>query len=308
MGLGLSLNNIKKYHYQIGQFSQTPHPIEPGLYVVATPIGNLGDITIRALETLARADIIACEDTRTSRKLLDRFAIKSKLIAYHEHNASKAGQTILDALNNELIVALISDAGTPLISDPGYRIINETRTAGHRIIPIPGASSLLTALMAAGLPTDQFVYAGFLPSKEKARHARFEEFSSFDGTLVFFESPNRLMASLEAAEDIFGENCRAAVCRELTKLHEEFTTGSLAELIAHYRNRSIKGEVVFLIASEPNENGFSDADIDQLLSEFSKELSTGKAASKAADMTGKPRKELYQRLIQLKRKADDGAQ
>lgn len=302
------MDKINNHQYQIGQTRFEPNPIENGLYIVATPIGNLGDITVRALETLARADLIACEDTRTSRKLLDRFAIKSKLIAYHEHNASEASQIILDALDREQIVALISDAGTPLISDPGYRIVLEARHLGHKIIPIPGASSLLTALMAAGMPTDQFIYAGFLPTKDKARRARFEEFASFDGTLVFFESPNRLMASLQAAGEIFGATCRAVVCRELTKLHEEFATGSLADLIVHFSDRAIKGEVVFLVMPEPSNAEISQNDIDQLLTDLSEDLSTGKAASKAADMTGRPRKELYQRLIDLKRRADDVAQ
>lgn len=286
--------------FQIGQTSINVNAIEAGLYIVATPIGNLGDMTIRALETLASADIIACEDTRNSRKLLDRFAISSKLIAYHEHNAEQAAQTLLNALDQGQTIALICDAGTPLISDPGYRIVNQARAMGHRVIPIPGPSALLTALMAAGLPTDQIIYGGFLPHKDKARRAHMDRYVSFKGTLAFFESPNRLMASLKCAAEIFGPDCTACVCRELTKLHEEFAKGTLAELNTIFSDRTIKGEIVLLIASEPAIKHYSDKDISAILSELAQTNSTGQAATKAAELTGLNRKELYQKLLDLK--------
>lgn len=291
-----------KKQFQIGQASHPAGPIEPGLYIVATPIGNLGDITVRALETLASADIIACEDTRNSGKLLSRFGIQSKLIAYHEHNAEHTSQKLIKLMDEGQTVALISDAGTPLISDPGYRIVNLARDAGHKVIPIPGASSMLTALMAAGLPTDQLLYCGFLPNKDKARRAKMQEQVTFRGTLVFFESPNRLLASLDCAEQVFGSDCVACVCRELTKLHEEFAKGTLSELKVLFSDRTIKGEIVLLIASEPKEQTFDDDEISAILLELAQSHSTGQAATKAAELTGHNRKELYQKLLDLKRK------
>lgn len=279
-------------------------PVEPGLYIVATPIGNLSDITVRALEILAGCDVIACEDTRTSNKLLNRFNINARTIAYHEHNAEPASEKMLALLGSGKSIALISDAGTPLISDPGYRIVNLAVEAGHNVIPVPGASSLLTALMAAGLPTDSFYYGGFLPNKDKARNDRMQALAEYNATLVLFDSPHRIAASLKSAIEIFGADRTACVCRELTKAHEEFTRGTLLELFEDYSQRKVKGEIVLLIGPPGEENENEVQDITTLLMELSEEMSTSKAAGVAAEMTGRSRKELYQLLLSLKENQD----
>jgi len=220
--------------YQIEQSSFDAPAIEPGLYIVATPIGNLRDITIRALQTLAGVDCIACEDTRVTGKLLARYAIKKRMIAYHEHNAERAGSQILTILKSGGSVALVSDAGTPLISDPGYRLVEQARQARHRVFPIPGSSAPLAALVASGLPTDIWSFVGFLPPKKAARQARLEQIRALPGSVVFFESPRRLAALLGDMIDVFGESRLGSVSRELTKLHEETLTGTLAELSARF--------------------------------------------------------------------------
>jgi 16S rRNA (cytidine1402-2'-O)-methyltransferase len=200
-------------------------PLEPALYLVATPIGNLSDITLRALETLAGADVLACEDTRVTRVLLDRYGIVNRPYAYHEHNADEAGPRLISALEAGKSVALVSDAGTPLVSDPGYRLALLAIAAGHRVVPIPGASAPLAALVGSGLPNDAFFFAGFLPTKDKARRDRLAELSAVPATLLFFESPHRIAATVTAAADVLGEGRAACVCRELTKTFEEFRRG-----------------------------------------------------------------------------------
>ncbi|WP_160007428.1 16S rRNA (cytidine(1402)-2'-O)-methyltransferase [Rhizobium sp. 18055] len=279
-------------------------PQEPGLYLVATPIGNLGDITLRALETLAGADVLACEDTRVTRVLLDRYGIQNRPYAYHEHNADEAGPRLLAALEQGKSVALVSDAGTPLVSDPGYRLAQSAIEAGYRVIPIPGASAPLAALVGSGLPNDAFLFAGFLPTKDKARRDRLSEFAAAPATLMFFESPHRIGATLIAAADVLGGDRQASVCRELTKTYEEFRRGTLAELAAHYAEvDNVKGEIV-LVVGPPPERPVEQADVDAILADLSQSMPTAKAAAEAARMTGLPRKELYQRL--LDRKAGDG--
>jgi 16S rRNA (cytidine1402-2'-O)-methyltransferase len=279
-------------------------PQEPGLYLVATPIGNLGDITLRALETLAGADVLACEDTRVTRVLLDRYSIQNRPYAYHEHNADEAGPRLLAALEAGKSVALVSDAGTPLVSDPGYRLAQSAIEAGYRVIPIPGASAPLAALVGSGLPNDAFLFAGFLPTKDKARRDRLSEFAQTPATLMFFESPHRIGATLIAAVDVLGGDRPASVCRELTKSYEEFRRGTLAELAAHYADvDNVKGEIVLVVGPAP-ERAVEEADIDAILADLSQTLPTAKAAAEAARITGLPRKELYQRL--LDRKAGDG--
>ncbi|MBO9192741.1 16S rRNA (cytidine(1402)-2'-O)-methyltransferase [Rhizobium sp. 16-449-1b] len=278
-------------------------PQEPGLYLVATPIGNLGDITLRALETLAGADVLACEDTRVTRVLLDRYGIQNRPYAYHEHNADEAGPRLLAALEAGKSVALVSDAGTPLVSDPGYRLAQSAIEAGYRVIPIPGASAPLAALVGSGLPNDAFLFAGFLPTKDKARRDRLSEFAATPATLMFFESPHRIGATLIAAADVLGGDRPASVCRELTKSYEEFRRGTLAELAAHYADvDNVKGEIVLVIGPAP-ERAIEETDIDAILADLSQTLPTAKAAAEAARITGLPRKELYQRL--LDRKAGD---
>ncbi|WP_283196417.1 16S rRNA (cytidine(1402)-2'-O)-methyltransferase [Rhizobium sp. AN80A] len=279
-------------------------PQEPGLYLVATPIGNLGDITLRALETLAGADVLACEDTRVTRVLLDRYGIQNRPYAYHEHNADEVGPRLLAALEAGKSVALVSDAGTPLVSDPGYRLAQSAIEAGYRVIPIPGASAPLAALVGSGLPNDAFLFAGFLPTKDKARRDRLSEFAATPATLMFFESPHRIGAALIAAADVLGGDRPASVCRELTKSYEEFRRGTLAELAAHYADvDNVKGEIVLVIGPAPA-RAVEEADIDAILADLSQTLPTAKAAAEAARITGLPRKELYQRL--LDRKAGDG--
>ncbi|MAU19315.1 MAG: 16S rRNA (cytidine(1402)-2'-O)-methyltransferase [Martelella sp.] len=287
------------------RFEIAGHPIEarplsPGLYLVATPIGNLGDITIRALETIAGCDILACEDTRVTRKLLDRFAIRKRPYAYHEHNAEKAGEKLMEALSEGKTVALVSDAGTPLVSDPGYRLAQQAIAADIKVVPIPGASAPLAALVGAGLPSDAFLFAGFLPGKDKARRDRLAELSDVPATLALFESPHRIAATLEAAAEVLGGERPAAVCRELTKTHETFRRGSLAELADLYRDETVKGEIVLLIGP-PLAGATPDAgDVTALLKKLAAEMPAAKAAAQAAKETGLPRKELYQQLLALK--------
>ncbi|MBY5799857.1 16S rRNA (cytidine(1402)-2'-O)-methyltransferase [Rhizobium leguminosarum] len=286
--------------FRLHNMAVPARPLEPALYLVATPIGNLGDITLRALETLAGADVLACEDTRVTRVLLDRYGIQNRPFAYHEHNADEAGPRLLQALEAGRSVALVSDAGTPLVSDPGYRLAQQAITAGYRVIPIPGASAPLAALVGSGLPNDAFLFAGFLPAKDKARRDRLSELAAVPATLIFFESPHRIGATLLAAADVLGGVRPASVCRELTKTYEEFRRGSLAELAAHYQQvENVKGEIVLVIGPpEPVET--DEADVEAMLADLSKTMPTAGAATEAARLTGLPRKVLYQRLLEIK--------
>lgn len=276
-------------------------PLEPALYLVATPIGNLGDITLRALETLSGADVLACEDTRVTRVLLDRYGIVNRPYAYHEHNAKEAGPRLIAALDASRSVALVSDAGTPLVSDPGYRLGQQAIEAGHRVVPIPGASAPLAALVGSGLPNDAFLFAGFLPVKDKARRDRLAELANIPATLIFFESPHRIAATVLAAAEVLGADRAACVCRELTKTFEEFRRGSLGELAEHYgEGATVKGEIVFVV-SPPDAPAPPDAvDVDAMLKDLVARMPAGKAATEAAHRLGLPRKELYQRLLDMK--------
>ena len=281
-------------------------PLEPALYLVATPIGNLSDITLRALETLAGADVLACEDTRVTRVLLDRYGIVNRPYAYHEHNADEAGPRLLAALAEGRSVALVSDAGTPLVSDPGYRLAQLAIEAGHRVVPIPGASAPLAALVGSGLPNDAFLFAGFLPTKDKAKRDRLKEFATVPATIMFFESPHRIAATVAAAAEVLGAARRAAVCRELTKTFEEFRRGTLGELAAHYQEAgAVKGEIVLVIGPPDAEPAPEAADVDALLLSLVADMPAGKAATEAARQTGLPRRELYDRLLQLKERHGD---
>ncbi len=228
-----------------GHVLTAPKPV-PGLYLVATPIGHLGDITLRALETLAGVDIIACEDTRITRRLTERYAISAQLKPYHEHNAALARPKILEKLAQGASIALVSDAGTPLISDPGFKLVREVCAAGHAVIAVPGASSVLTALSVAALPTDRFFFEGFLPPKQGARRTRLAELARIDATLVMFESGNRVQDTLADLAAIMGDR-DAAICRELTKLHEEITRAPIAELAKAADTLETRGEFVLVI-------------------------------------------------------------
>lgn len=287
--------------FRLHDASVPARPLEPALYLVATPIGNLADITLRALETIAGADVLACEDTRVTRVLLDRYGITNRPVAYHEHNAAEAGPRLLAALGEGKSVALVSDAGTPLVSDPGYRLAQHAIEAGHRVVPVPGPSAPLAALVGSGLPSDAFLFAGFLPVKDKARRERLAEFSAVPATLIFFESPHRIAATVAAAAEVFGEARRAAVCRELTKAFEEFRRGTLGELRAFYdQGANVKGEIVLVIGPPEAKPQPDEADVDALLKALARDMPMGKAATEAARRTGLSRKELYDRLLYLK--------
>lgn len=286
--------------YRLNDTPIAARPLEPALYLVATPIGNLGDITIRALETLAGADVLACEDTRVTRVLLDRYGIENRPYAYHEYNADEAGARLLAALEAGKSVALVSDAGTPLVSDPGYRLGQLAIEAGHRVVPIPGASAPLAALVGSGLPNDAFLFAGFLPTKDKAKRDRLRELAKVPATLIFFESPHRIGDTLVAAADELGTDRPASVCRELTKTFEEFRRGPLGDLARDYADKTVKGEIVLVIGPPAPDAAPDAADVDSLLAELSTTMPTAKAATEAAKLTGLPRKELYQRLLELK--------
>ena len=286
--------------FRLHNVSVPARPLEPALYLVATPIGNLGDITLRALEVLAGADVLACEDTRVTRVLLDRFGIQNRPYAYHEHNANEVGPKLMEHLKAGRSVALVSDAGTPLVSDPGYRLGQLAIAEGYRVVPIPGASAPLAALVGSGLPNDAFLFAGFLPSKDKARRDRLAEFSDVMATLIFFESPHRIGATLSAAADVLGAERQSAVCRELTKTFEEFRRASLGALAEEYRDKPVKGEIVLVIGPPLAAAETAEADIDALLLKHGETLPAAKAAAEVAKLTGLPRKVLYQRLLDLR--------
>ncbi len=273
--------------------------LKAGLHIVATPIGNLGDITLRALETLAGADLIACEDTRVTRKLLERYAITTPLTPYHEHNAAQARPILLQKIADGAAVALVSDAGTPLVSDPGFKLVRAVQEAGHNVTTLPGASSLLAALTLAGLPTDQFLFAGFLPPKEAARRARIAELARMPATLVLFETGPRAAAALADLAQGLGEERQAALCRELTKLHEQVLRADLATLARTCAEHEPRGEIVLVIAPPPAAKPVSGDEADRLLRQALARASVKDAVGEVADATGLPRREVYQRAIAL---------
>ncbi|WP_139479605.1 16S rRNA (cytidine(1402)-2'-O)-methyltransferase [Bradyrhizobium ivorense] len=270
-----------------------------GLHLVATPIGNLADITLRALETLAGVDVIACEDTRITRRLTERYAISAELAPYHEHNAAQARPKILARLAQGASIALVSDAGTPLISDPGFKLVREVCAAGHKVIAVPGPSSVLTALSVAALPTDRFFFEGFLPAKEHARRARLGELARIDATLVMFESGNRVQDSLRDLAAIMGGR-DAAICRELTKLHEEITRGPVSELAAAADALETRGEFVLVVGPPPDDAGVMEQDaLDDLLRAQLARGSVKDAVAHAVELSGRPRREVYARALEL---------
>jgi 16S rRNA (cytidine1402-2'-O)-methyltransferase len=273
-------------------------PLAPGLYVVSTPIGNLRDVTLRALDVLRAADLVLAEDTRVTGKLLNAYGIKQRLRRYDDHAGAEARPEILQRLNEGARVALVSDAGTPLMSDPGYRLVREAAEAGVPVLPVPGASSILAALAAAGLPTDRFLFAGFPPPKAVGRRTFLEELAGVKATLVLFEGASRLGESLAAMADAFGPR-PAAVARELTKLHESLVRGSLAELAADPGLRAPKGEVVVVIGP-PDGAPATAEDADAALAEALTRLGPSEAAGEVARELGLPRKTLYRRALAMK--------
>ena len=272
--------------------------------MVATPIGNLMDITLRALDALAQADLVVCEDTRVTGKLLTHFGIRTQMLAYTDHSAAKARPKIMAALEAEQRVALVSDAGTPLISDPGYKLVEACLAAEVKVIPVPGASALLAALVGAGLPTDRVLFAGFLPAKAKARRDALAGLAAVDATLVAYESGPRLADSLAEMAAVLGPR-PAAVARELTKLHEEFRHGSLAELADAYGTAAPKGELVIVIGPPAAKAAPSGADLDTALRTAMASMSIRDAAATVAEATGLPRRDVYARALKLKA-AHDG--
>lgn len=272
--------------------------LEDGLYLVSTPIGHLKDITVRALETLAAAHLIACEDTRVSRVLLSHYGITTPVMAYHEHNADTASAKIIEALKHGP-VALISDAGTPLVSDPGSRLVTQVLEADHKVIPVPGASAVLAALVAADLGDNQFHFVGFLPTKEKARSAVFQTLGGSDATLIFYESPKRIAACLKNAAAVLGNDRPAVVGRELTKRFETFYRGTLGDLAEEFANSDTpKGEIVLLIGrGAPQEEMF---DLDAALNDRMAKVPLKQAVDEVSGMSGLKRRDVYQRALQLR--------
>jgi 16S rRNA (cytidine1402-2'-O)-methyltransferase len=277
-----------------------PDPLEPGLYLVATPIGNLRDITLRALDVLAGADQVLAEDTRVSGRLLAAHGIEARLTRYDEHAAARTRPRVLASLAGGARVALISDAGTPLVSDPGYRLVREAVAQGSSVFPIPGPSAVLAALSVAGLPTDRFLFAGFPPARHAARLGFLQGLLSAHGaTLIFFESGPRLAASLADMAAVFGPR-EAAVARELTKLHETVIRGDLSALAADPRLEGPKGEIVVLVA--PGEAPAPSEEVaEAALIEALAHAGPGEAASKVARELGLPRRDLYARAMELRR-------
>jgi 16S rRNA (cytidine1402-2'-O)-methyltransferase len=293
-------------------------PVEPpqlaaGLYLVATPIGNLRDITLRALDVLAAADAIACEDTRVTRRLLDHYGIATPLTPYHEHNAAAVRPKLLARLGAGEAIALVSDAGTPLVSDPGFKLVRAVRQAGHAVIAVPGASAAMAALTVAGLPTDRFFFEGFLPAKDGQRRTRIAELARIPATLILYESGPRVARALAALAEGLGPR-QAAICRELTKLHEEVRRGDLAAL-AHAYDEDAKdiaetrGEFTIIVEPPAADAGQPAADeVDALLRRLLRHASVKDAVSEVSAATGRPRREIYQRALAISEgESEDGA-
>jgi len=274
--------------------------LAPGLYIVATPIGNAADISLRALEVLGAVDAIAAEDTRVTAKLLAIHGISRPLLSYNDHNAARERPKLLERLAGGAALALVSDAGTPLISDPGHKLVREARAAGIEVYAVPGASALLASLSIAGLPTDRFFFAGFLSAKSGERRSELDELSAIPSTLVFFESPQRLKDTLKEMSDVMGSR-EAAVARELTKMHEEIRRGSLAELAAHYaRAPTPKGEITIVVGPPSKSAPAGQAKVDVLLALALPHMPVKEAAALVAEATGHSRRDIYARALTMK--------
>ena len=274
--------------------------LQTGLYLVATPIGNLGDLSPRAADILQSADIIACEDKRVTGRLLKRYGVDTQMVPYHDHSSSRARIGIIERLKSGKAVALVSDAGTPLISDPGYRLVRDTIDADIHVTAAPGPSSPMTALVLSGLPTDRFLFAGYLPTKDKARRDTLSEFASLQATLIFLESPKRLAASISAMTDVLGDR-PAAVAREMTKLHEQVRRGGLRDLKEVYANiPAPRGEAVVVIGPLDDANT-TIVDLDSILADALEIMSVRDAAETVATATGLARKKVYTRALVLSR-------
>lgn len=281
-------------------FCKVKNMLTTGLYIISTPIGNLKDISQRALEVLEQAPVIACEDTRVSKKLFSllNLSLKKKFITYQDHNEEEQSQKIIDIIQNEGAVALISDAGSPLISDPGYKLVKKCREQGVFVSAIPGACALITALQLSGLPTNRFMFAGFIPNKDKARTDLFNELKDIDSTLVFYETAPRIVKTLETAGQIF-KNRAIAVARELTKMYEEVLSDSAENLRVHFEKNPPKGEFVFMVAppeksAEPKEN------IEEILRKKMKQTTLKTAVKEVADEYKLNKSQVYALALRLK--------
>lgn len=284
--------------------------LQPGLYIVSTPIGNARDLSLRALDTLRAADVLAAEDTRTLRRLMEIHGIPlagRRVVAFHDHNAKSARPGLLAALAEGRSVAYASDAGTPLLADPGFTLVRAAREEGYPVTAVPGASALLSALAVSGLPTDRFLFEGFLPPKQGARRKLLAMLSGVPATLVFYESPHRIEAMLRDLADVLGADRRGALCRELTKRFEEVREGTLAELCVSVVETAPRGELVVLVAPGDLPT-VSETDIDTSLQEALERLPVKQAANEVAAALGQPKRDMYQRALALKDRAtkDDG--
>ncbi|HYG48222.1 MAG TPA: 16S rRNA (cytidine(1402)-2'-O)-methyltransferase [Allosphingosinicella sp.] len=272
--------------------------LPPGLYIVATPIGNLSDLSPRAAAVLAAADLIAVEDSRVTARLLHHIGVKRQMLPYHDHNAERVRPQLLDRMRDGA-VALVSDAGTPLISDPGYKLVRDARASGIAVTTVPGPSAVVAALTLAGLPTDRFLFLGFLPPKGGAKAAAIAEVAAIRATLVLYESGQRLAATLRALREGLGER-EAAVAREITKKFEETVTGSLSELAGRYAEAAPKGEIVVIVAPPGEAEAAGEAEVDSALREAMGRLSASRAAAEVAEKLGIPRRQAYERALKLK--------
>lgn len=287
--------------YSIGASQFEAENLAPGLYVTATPIGHLGDVTLRALSTMAAVDVLLCEDTRTTAKLLERYGIRTKLMAYHEHNAARVRPAILRALGEGQSIALVSDAGMPLVSDPGYRLVADCVANEIPVTAVPGASAVLTALALSGLPTDRFAFLGFLPTKSGERKKLFTEFMNVKATLIAFESPHRIVDALADVSSMLGGR-RVAVSRELTKLHEEVLRGTALEVRDTLSARpSVKGEITLVIAPpEQSTSQASDEEIETAIDAALQSMPAAKAAADIAKRFDLAKKDIYARILARK--------
>lgn len=274
--------------------------LKAGLYIIATPIGNLRDITLRALDTAASVDVVYCEDTRVSGKLLAHYGIKAKLHSYNDHNADDKRGGIIKRIQGGDAVALISDAGMPLISDPGYKLVRDAADAGVYVTTIPGANAPLSALQLSGLPSDNFTFIGFLPTKAGARDAVLQKWKSAPSTLIVFESANRLSKTLSAIYEIMGAR-EVAVVREITKMFEESRRDSIENLIEYYtQNGAPKGEIVLVIEAQSQDTALNQSDVDAMILDALKTVKTKEAAALVAQKTSLPKKDIYARALELK--------
>ncbi|MBM3583977.1 MAG: 16S rRNA (cytidine(1402)-2'-O)-methyltransferase [Alphaproteobacteria bacterium] len=274
--------------------------LTPGLYLVATPIGNLGDVTLRALQVLRGVDVIACEDTRITRRLLERHVVATPMTPYHEHNARRVRPGLIARLSEGARIALVSDAGTPLVSDPGFKLVEAAIAAGVAVIPVPGASAALAALVVAGLPTDRFLFVGFLPPKAAARWTALAELAAVRATLVIYETGPRLGSALADMAHVLGPR-PTAVARELTKLHETVVRGRLDALAVRFAEAPPRGEIVVVVGPPAEATPWDDAAIDAALDDALARLSPAAAAAEVAGLSGRPRRAIYARALARRR-------